>query len=260
MLIRLAVLVIALVLPGAGLAGNAIDRATEMNRAIHSGAASELRDALPPLTEIEFAELARLAGCEPRQISLVRSDEADAATVTAFEWSCGSGTSAEGLRRTTTIVLDEDNEVAAFAINGAARAETDRAIGVQPVADLDERAIMVEFGRAVIAGGDAMRDALVPLDVFDRARLEPYVGGSFRLSSWFDGESFRISFIEGSGRSAPARIAHVAFDDGRPVGFVFAPTRIPREVRRRKPIREYTTDLRLTVPRNTDAYNPCANC
>lgn len=119
---------------------------------------------------------------------------------------------------------------------------------------------MVEFGRAVIAGGDAMLDVPVPLDAFDRARLEPYDGGTFRLSSWFDGESFRISFIEGGGRSASARIAHVAFDDGRPVGFAFAPMRVPRESRRRKPLREYTTDLRLTVPRNTDAYTPCANC
>ena len=216
----LFVLVASLPLIATGaMAEEYADTAAELAQAIHQGDTALQRELLPPLKHEEFAELAKLAGCD----GYVGST--GAADYVVIDWRCAPDDAGASLSRTTTMVFDHAGDVFGFSINSSATGFAATAAAMAQADPPSARQLLRQFGEAVVNGGDPTLGGMIGLNAFDRARLARYADGHFRVSSRRRNDLFRIFLSEGKGRSSAKDAAILQLDDaGRPIGLVFGPT------------------------------------
>ena len=179
------------------------------------------------LSAADYGEVARLKGCD----GSVRPGIGE--RVVVIDWTCGEGTVAPGLERTTLMVFAEGGRLVRFGINPplGALAPTPAALeaGKLPF----PRRFASKLGEAIVSGDDPSLGGLVALSDFDRERLSPFKGGSFwvlqpHVRSTMPGiaEVKRIRLRDAT--ATQRQTVHVYFDAGnRPMGLAFAPATDP---------------------------------
>lgn len=223
---------------GPAVAGDAADNASAdvpayaraaatIATAIYEGDDLSTREDVFALHPVEYGELARLAGCD----GAVRPSEMERTVL--IEWSCGEGTRAPGLSRSTVMMFAEDGRLVRFGINAPldALAPTPAALeaGERPY----PRRTANRLGDAIMAGEDPSLGGLLPMSDLDRKRLSGFEDGEYYVykrsaRSTLDGVDrvHRIRLRDAD--RASSRIVYVYFDaEDRPLGLAFSPARDP---------------------------------
>lgn len=195
------------------------ENAATLAEAIRAGDTSTQRAMLPKLSEIEFAELAKLSGCD----AFMGAGGSDNYLV--IDWKCGAESAQADLARTTIMIFDQHGDVFGFSINPAMRDLAPTAVA-QKSDDLPEpRALLRKVAKAVVNGEDARLGGIVPIDDFTIARLSQFEDGAFRMVRRQYKGQVDVFMMTGKGRSSPKQRVTMALDDeGRPTALVFAPT------------------------------------
>ena len=191
-----------------------LETASVIAKAIEEGADLKLVEGLFGLSSPEYAELARLEGCDPFAKSSAHPEHV------VIEWSCGPQTTTPGLARVTQMLFD-DGVLEGFSINPVTSqfAAFEDALP-QPSAKA-KKSLGKRFGQLASGRNGAQLRSLVPLNEDQLARFE-YVGGSeYRVAS-ASGDRVEVKFRAFGGQELNA---FVHFDaDDRPIGLTFAPT------------------------------------
>ncbi len=201
--------------------------AARLASAIQSGEDLQAHEDMFTLMPEEFAELAKLKGCQAGVQPAPTHD------TVIFKWTCGDGTAVPGLSRTTVMLFDPDGLLHSFAINQPIEA---LAISAQAAAQegVNTHRFTMRFARAATRGEDPGFGGALPLTELDRARLARFDGGDFwgprkaqPGSQNDDAKTIRIISL-GPKASRSRRKVYLYFDaDDRPMGLIFAPVRNP---------------------------------
>lgn len=195
------------------------ETASTLANAILVGDSEGQRELLPPLKEEEYAELRRLAECDAYM------EDGGGDRYLVIDWRCEPSGLQNGNNRSTVMIFDDNGRVAGFSINRSFNGLEPTQTALEQSDAPAPRALLKDFGEAVVEGGDATLGGLIDLNSFDRARLARYADGHFRVSRRRYGGQFSISLYEGKGRSSPRRAATLQIDEaGRPTGLIFRPT------------------------------------
>lgn len=220
--------------------------AAEVANAILAGDSEQQRKLLPNMTEVEFSELRKLAGCHGALTGIGGNE------YVMIEWHCDAATAEPGLSRSTAMFFNHRGDLVGFSIN--------RVFGefADPPRGDAERDVLRAFGEALVDGKDTTLGGKIPLAEFEAARLLPYVGGDFHLSSGrTPSGQFRIFLRPADSEKGTKRAALIMFDgDGNPSGLVLGPTHAT-EV----PLRGHGNQM-LSLSTTTDVAEPerCVIC
>lgn len=209
--------------------------AARIASAIQEGEDLRAHPDMFPLMAEEFAELAKLKGC---QGSVQPAPTHDTVIV---KWTCGHATLTPGLSRTTFMLFDPDGLLHSFAINQPVE---ELAIAPQAATQsgVNTHQFATRFARAATRGEDPSVGGVLPLTALDRARLARFDGGDFVGSRKAqpgsqnkDAKTIRmVSLMPRASRSR--RTVYLYFDaNDRPMGLIFAPVRNPVAKPRVKP-------------------------
>ena len=199
------------------------EKAAQVANAIQTGDTDAQRQMMPGLSEVEYAEIGKLAGCTGTINPGGGSD------FVLIDWRCGKNAVEPELARSTAMFFDDKGTLNGFSINqplerlgsGASEAEYD---GER------ERELLRDLGEAVVSGGDATLGGRLDVDSFDAARLAQFEGGRFRLTRRRLAGSFRLILTESGARGSERRALLLERDEeGSPRSLIFTPTYFPSD-------------------------------
>ncbi|QIQ87331.1 hypothetical protein [Erythrobacter sp.] len=201
--------------------------ASTIATAIYEGDDLAAREDIFPLHPAEYAELARLAGCDgaARPTAMKR--------VVQIDWTCGEDSAHAGLSRSTVMMFAEDGRLVRFGINAPLDALAPTPAALEEGGRTYPRRIANRLGEAIAAGEDPSLGGLLPMTGLDRERLSGFAGGDYYVYKRSRGTALegvdrvhRIRLLDAD--RASARIVHVFFDEeDRPLGLAFEPARDP---------------------------------
>lgn len=201
--------------------------ASEIALAIHAGEDLAAREDMFVLHPAEYAELARLAGCD----GAVRPSGVERTVL--IEWTCGVGSDAAGLERSTLMMFAENGRLVRFGINAPLDALAPAAVSHEPAEREFPRRTASRLADAIMSGGDPSLGGIVPLTALDRERLAGFAGGKAwvhdsRVRPTVPGVADVKRIRLGDGIRSHEREVYLYFDaDDRPLGLGFAPTQDP---------------------------------
>lgn len=163
--------------------------ASEIANAIKAGENLRERTDMPTLGELEYAEVAKLAGCNS---ALLQGGRAD---IVVINWSCGDPAEGTGVRRSTAMIFDSDGVLYGFAVNPVI-AEFEPTAVARGAGNLPSRYQLAKaFGEAVSTGGDASLGGFLALGEYERARLAELANSRFRVVRRSVNEAKTVSFL-----------------------------------------------------------------
>ena len=201
------------------------ETASEIANAIFMGADLRDREDMPPLSDLEYSELSKLAGCGR---ALQPGGEKQ---LVIIDWYCDQDDDQKGLARSTVMLFDREGVLYGFAVNPVISrfAPTEAAMAAD---ELPSRyGFASSFAEAVTSGGDPTLGGMLELDQFERARLAEFSDSKPRAWRRPDGDRWRVSFSRWDGDNLERLMALIYFDlADRPTGLIFAPTYDPEWV------------------------------